>query len=51
MMAVNCDAWIGWIWNTISIRNLSIELILGWSVARISVVVSTPVILSFVIGM
>ncbi|KAF8241844.1 hypothetical protein K440DRAFT_208150 [Wilcoxina mikolae CBS 423.85] len=51
MMAVNRDAWIEWIWDTITTRNLSIELILGWSVARISVVVSFPVILSFVIGM
>lgn len=43
--------WNEWIFDTISNNGLSIELLLGWSVVRISVVVSFPVMLSFAIGM
>ncbi|KAF8247161.1 hypothetical protein K440DRAFT_644181 [Wilcoxina mikolae CBS 423.85] len=48
---VNSDAWNEWIFNTIADQSLSIELLLGWSVVRISVVVSFPVLSSFAIGM
>ncbi|PVH85824.1 hypothetical protein DL98DRAFT_376870, partial [Cadophora sp. DSE1049] len=52
------EEWVSWLThlnndssNPVEGDMLSLEIILGWSVPRISIVVLTPVLLSFAIGM